>query len=148
MRKRIALISASFMVAVSMQSVQAQTQSQEYVVSQDEVRNQSEARVNELNEAVPLDLYNDQKNKLVNAMIAYSNAQVALQQEYEDASYDMEMAFQKTINDILDREQRDSLENYLRTIQEEYEQMYEENARIAREDWEAEMQRRSQQSQD
>lgn len=148
MRKRIALISASFMVAVSMQSVQAQTQSQEYVVSQDEVRNQSEARVNELNEAVPLDLYNDQKNKLVNAMIEYNNAQVALQQEYENASHDMEMAFQKTINDILDRDQRDSLENYLRTIQEEYEQMYEENARIAREDWEAEMQRRSQQSQD
>jgi hypothetical protein len=146
--KRMAVIGAAFLMAVGFQQASAQQMQQQQPnmgqnqMSQQDVKQQSAVRVDKLNEDVPLDLNEDQKNSLIMAMVEYNNAQTTLQEEFQEEMSSMEAAFQKTINDILDTEQRESLEGYMKEIQEEQEANYKKQMEEAQKQWDAEMKKR------
>lgn len=146
--KRMAIISAAFMMAVGFQQAHAQDSQQradivgQSQLSQQDVKVQSALRVDQLDKDVPLELAEDQKNELVQAMVEYSNAQTALQEEYQEDMSNMEAAFQKTINDILNTDQRESLEGYLKKIQQKQEENYKKQMEEAQKQWEAEMKKK------
>jgi hypothetical protein len=141
MKKRIAIISAAFMMAVGFQQAHAQHQVDlgQSTLSEMDVKEQSTTRVEQLDKEALLDLSSEQKNSLVTAMIEYSNAQISLQEEFQEDMSNMEMAFQKTINDILDTDQRDSLESYLNKINDKQEEEYRKQFEDAQKQWEKEM---------
>lgn len=146
--KRMAVIGAAFLMAVGFQQASAQEMQQQQPnigqnqMSQQDIKQQSAVRVDKLNEDVPLDLNEDQKNSLIMAMVEYNNAQTTLQEEFQEEMSSMEAAFQKTINDILDTEQRESLEGYMKEIQEEQEANYKKQMEEAQKQWDAEMKKR------
>lgn len=146
--KRMAIISAAFIMAVGFQQAHAQDSQQradivgQSQLSQQDVKVQSALRVDQLDKDVPLELAEDQKNGLIQAMVEYSNAQTALQEEYQEDMSNMEAAFQKTINDILNTDQRESLEGYLKKIQQKQEENYKKQMEEAQKQWEAEMKKK------
>jgi transposase-like protein len=149
--KRMAIIGAAFMMAVGSQQAQAQEEQQQTdmgqsQLSQQDVKVQSALRVDQLDKDVPLDLQEDQKNSLIRAMIEYNNAQTALQEEFQEDMSNMEAAFQKTINDILDTDQRESLEGYLKELQQKQEENYKKQMEEAQKQWEAEMKKKAEEA--
>ena len=148
MKKRIAIISAAFMMAVGFQQVHAQQQIDlgESTLSEMDVKEQSTTRVDQLDQEALLDLSSEQKDSLVTAMVEYNKAHISLQEKFQEDISNMEMAFQKTINDILDADQRDSLESYLQKLHDNQEEEYRKQFEEAQKQWEEEMKKRAEEA--
>lgn len=149
--KRMAIIGAAFMMAVGFQQAHAQDSQQradmgQSQLSQQDVKVQSALRVDQLDKDVPLELAEEQKNELIRAMIGYNNAQTALQEEFQEDMSNMEAAFQKAINDILNTDQRESLEGYLKKMQQKQEENYKKQMEEAQKQWEAEMKKKAEEA--
>lgn len=149
--KRMAIIGAAFMMAVGFQQAHAQDSQQRADIgqshlSQQDAKVQSALRVDQLDKDVPLELAEEQKNELIQAMVEYNNAQTALQEEFQEDMINMEAAFQKTINDILNTDQRESLEGYLKKMQQKQEENYKKQMEEAQKQWEAEMKKKAEEA--
>lgn len=141
--KRMAIIGTAFMMAVGFQNVNAETgqEGANYKkISIDDAKERATKRVEELDKEVPLDLNKKQKNKLISTMVQYNNAKIDLQNEFQTRKVDIEEAFEKSISDILDTDQRESMEEYLYKVQQEYNEKQQERVRKAQEEWKKKLQ--------